>query len=80
MFPLYNGNWSMMASYIPTRTDIQIRTHAQKYIAAKKKGRAFPEAPYQSKADHPSPMHASSSTTANPQTVSFEPIVAQAKM
>lgn len=66
-----------MALSIPTRTDTQIRTHAQKYVAAKKKGQDFPHEPYQSKADHPSPVHASSSTTTHFKIVSVKPIVAK---
>lgn len=80
MSPLCGRDWSTMALSIPTRTGIQIRTHAQKYLDATKKGKDFPQAPYQSKADHPSPIYASSSITAHPQTVSVKPIVAQTKM
>ncbi|CAN0430145.1 unnamed protein product, partial [Hapterophycus canaliculatus] len=36
-------NWAAVASVVPTRTVLQVRTHAQKYFNKVDKGEEFPE-------------------------------------
>lgn len=40
---LYGRTYEAVASLVPTRTVLQIRTHSQKYFAKINKGEAFPE-------------------------------------
>lgn len=39
---LYDRNWEAVASLVPTRTVLQIRTHSQKYFTKMEKGEEFP--------------------------------------
>ncbi|CAM9576854.1 unnamed protein product, partial [Pylaiella littoralis] len=43
--------WSLVANYVTTRSVLQIRTHAQKYLRKMKQGLPFPEEPYKSTQD-----------------------------
>ncbi|CAM9467997.1 unnamed protein product, partial [Hapterophycus canaliculatus] len=44
-------NWAAVAAVVPTRTVLQVRTHAQKYFNKVDKGEEFPEEPYPSQYD-----------------------------
>lgn len=35
--------WCLVATYVPTRTELQTRTHAQKYLRKIRQGLPFPE-------------------------------------
>eukprot|EP00752_Nemacystus_decipiens_P017213 g15421.t2 len=44
----HGQNWEVIAErFVPTRTTLQIRTHSQKYYQDARKGRTFPEEPYE---------------------------------
>ena len=40
---LYDKTWEAIASLVPTRTVLQIRTHSQKYFSKIESGGVFPE-------------------------------------
>ncbi|CAM9314426.1 unnamed protein product, partial [Scytosiphon promiscuus] len=44
-------NWAAVAAVVPTRTVLQVRTHAQKYFNKVDRGEDFPEEPYPSQYD-----------------------------
>eukprot|EP00752_Nemacystus_decipiens_P003879 g3566.t1 len=48
---LYDRTWEAVASLVPTRSVLQIRTHSQKYFAKIESGGVFPEEPYPSQYD-----------------------------
>ncbi|CAM9923841.1 unnamed protein product, partial [Pylaiella littoralis] len=47
----YGSDWNAISNLVKTRTPVQTRTHHQKFDQQKRKGRQFPEEPYETEHD-----------------------------